>query len=100
MAIDRHIQKLKAVKGITREAADTAKKLRDETKKHVATAVIAGFAFLIALVWKDFIQEYVDLLISKMQLAGPAPIARLITAITTTLICVFGIILINRWLKK
>ena len=54
------------------------------------TAVIAAFGFLIALVWRDFITEYIDRITSLSPVQG-----RFITALIITVIGVIAIILIT-----
>ncbi len=47
---------------------EKAKKLEREFKKNITTAILAAFAFIIALVWRDAIQETVDKIISLLNL--------------------------------
>ena len=51
---------------------------------------MAAFGFLIALVWKDVITEWVNNLSSK------SPVQGLISALMTTLICVVGIMIVTK----
>ena len=67
------------------------KKFRKELRKAMHTAIVAAFGFLIALVWRDLIVEYVDDLTSISPIQG-----RLMTAIFVTILSVIGILIITR----
>jgi len=73
------------------KARESAKKFKDEFKKSVVTAIIAAFGFLIALVWKDVITEWV----TKISEASPVKNS-FITALITTVIAVIGILIISK----
>jgi len=79
----REIIKIKA-----RAKAQTFKK---EMKKAMNTAIIAAFGFVIALVWKDVITEWVATIIKSSPLGG-----KLIEALIVTLIAVIGIIIVTK----
>jgi hypothetical protein len=68
---------------------------RKEFKKQMNTAIMAAFGFLIALVWKDVITEFVKNLSEKSPFHGA-----LLTAIGVTIVCVLGIMIISRLLKE
>ncbi len=68
---------------------------KKEFKKQMNTAIMAAFGFLIALVWKDVITEFVNNLSEKSPFHGA-----LITAIGVTIVCVLGIMIISRLLKE
>ncbi len=76
------------------------KNLRNETKKYTITAIVAGFGFLIALVWRDTIKEYVKILVTRLSISGNPALVSLYTAIITTLIAVIGIMIITKWGSK
>lgn len=79
-----------------RERAKAASlKFKSELKKALFTALIAAFGFLIALVWRDVIQEYVNTLVALTPFQG-----KLISAVTVTLIAVLGILLITKFLDE
>jgi hypothetical protein len=65
-----------------------AKRFNKEFKNAVNTAIMAAFGFLIALVWKDVITEFVDKISNKSPVQG-----KLFSALIVTLICVVGIII-------
>jgi len=70
-----------------------------EFKKHTATALIAAFGFLIALVWRDLIIKLIQGNIKLSVLEKYPYIAELYTAILVTAIAVLCIALISRWSK-
>jgi len=77
---------------IAREKAKaSAAKLKKETQKAIVTAITAAFGFVIALVWKDVIVEYVNLITSSSPIQGP-----LISALIVTIIGVIGIIIVSK----
>lgn len=96
---------LKDQKDIIKLVAQTTKQtihnLKNETKKHLVTAIVAAFGFIIALVWKDTIKEYVNIIVEKFPIYGASQsIISFYTAIITTIIAVIGIFIITRWAAK
>ncbi len=77
-----------------------AKKVKHEIRKNIAKAVLAAFGFMIALVWRDVIKEGVNKMVEFMGVIGDGYTFTLITALVTTIICVFGIIYVSRWSEK
>lgn len=71
------------------------KEFKREFKKEMNTAVMAAFGFLIALVWKDVITEFVDKISEKSPFQGT-----LFSALGVTVICVLGIMFFSRILKN
>ena len=71
-----------------------AKTFNKELKRSTNTAIVAAFSFLIALVWKEAITEYVNKITSVKPFHG-----KLISAIIVTIICVLGILLVTKLLK-
>lgn len=88
------LEKIKA-----EEIHEKAKKgihtFKKEFKKEMNTAILAAFGFLIALVWKDVITNWVNNISEQSPLHGP-----LISALGVTVICVLGIMLFSRILKN
>jgi len=76
------------------------KKIEKEVRKNIATAVLAAFAFIIALVWRDAIQGVVNEIVARMGLNGTGYIYTIIIASIVTLICVLGIMFFSRWGEK
>jgi hypothetical protein len=77
-----------------------SKKFRQEVRKNVATAILAAFGFMIALVWRDVVKDGVTKLIEYSSLTGDGFTFTVITAFITTVICVIGIIYFSRWSEK
>ena len=76
-------------------AKEKAKKFNMELKKALYTAFLAAFGFLIALVWRDVIQSWVDKISSTSPVQG-----QLVSAIIVTIICVVGILIVTKYLKE
>ena len=95
---------IKEQKKLARNATHTTKRvikeLKNETKKHVVTAIVAAFGFIIALVWKDAIKEFIKTLVANFSITGSQGLITLYTAIITTIIAAVGIVLITRWSAK
>lgn len=75
-------------------AKEHAKKFNRELKKALNTAFLAAFGFLIALVWRDLIQSWVDKISETSPVQG-----QLVSALIVTVICVLGILIVTRFLK-
>jgi hypothetical protein len=73
------------------------KKLKSETKKAVVGAIMAAFGFLIALVWRDFIQELINKIIISLNIPDSAAYYNLASALLVTIICVAGIMLAGKY---
>ncbi|MFH1586082.1 MAG: DUF5654 family protein [archaeon] len=76
-------------------AKEKATRFKREFRKSIVTAISAAFGFLIALVWKDAITEFVNDLTSASPLKGT-----LFTAIVVTIIAVLGIMLVSKFAVK
>ncbi len=74
---------------------NSTKKFNNKLRESINTAVVAAFGFLIALVWRDVISEYVTQLAQYSPLQG-----KFFGAITTTFIGVIGILIITGLLSK
>ena len=88
------LEKIRA-EGIHHKARKGLHTFRKEFKKQMNTAIMAAFGFLIALVWKDVITNFVNNLSEKSQIHGA-----LISAFGVTIISVLGIMLFSRILKE
>jgi hypothetical protein len=69
-----------------------SKKYMTETRKAIATAVLAAFGFLMALSWRDVISGWVEALKQFSLIQGS-----LIEALIVTLISVLGILIVTRF---
>ena len=70
---------------------------KQEFKKQIAIALLAAFAFLIALSWRDFISELVSKIILYFGIQGQTYIIKLAAAILITFIAVLGIIVVSKY---
>ena len=75
-------------------------RLRKEIRSNTAKAILAAFGFMIALVWRDVVQEGVNRLIEFFSMSGDGFTFQIITAVITTIICVIGIVYFSRWGEK
>ena len=95
---------LKEQKKLARNATYTTKRvikeLKNETKKHVVTAIVAAFGFIIALVWRDAIKEFINTLVANFSITGSPGLITLYIAIITTIVAAVGIVLITKWSAK
>lgn len=85
-------KEVKTKKEILREKTKSSTiKFQHEFRKSLVTAITAAFGFLIALVWRDVITEYVNIVtkISPFQ-------SQLISALIVTLIGALGILIISK----
>lgn len=71
-----------------------------QVKRNAATAILAAFAFVMALVWRDAIQSVVSDLLAYLNVAEITSKYNILTALLTTIICVLGIIYFSRWSEK
>lgn len=85
---------------VSRELEQTTVFFKTEFRQLLSTALIVGLGFVIAMVWRDLFVAIIS-----AQMRGPMfvkyPIlSEFMLTITVTLIAVFGIYLISRWLNK
>ena len=76
-------------------AKEKAKKFNREVKKALYTAFLAAFGFLIALVWRDVIQSWVERISATSPVQG-----LLVSALIVTIICVLGILIVTKFLNE
>jgi len=77
-----------------------AKRFQQDIRKNMATAIAAGFAFVIALVWRDAIQAGIDDFLNKLGIEGTGYIYKVIVALLVTIICVIGLKFIASWSEQ
>ena len=87
----------KLTKNATYATGKVVRELKNETKKHVVTAIVAAFGFIIALVWRDAIKEFLNLIVINFSINGSPVFITFYTAIITTIIAAIGIFLITKW---
>ncbi len=77
-----------------------AARFKKEFQKNVTTAIIAAFGLIIALVWRDAIQEIIDTIVTTFNLTGTGYIYKLMAAVIITVVCVIGIMQVSRFAIK
>ncbi len=77
-----------------------AKRFQNDIRKHMATAIAAGFAFVMALVWRDAIQAGIDKILEKFGITGSGYIYKIILAVFVTLVCVIGLKFVAGWSEQ
>jgi len=96
--LERRKEKNEELKEEKRSLRKTLKKHADvyvlESKKALSTAILAAFAFLMALSWREYIIEVVDSILTYNPVQS-----KLISALVVTLIGVIGILLFTRLLS-
>ncbi len=80
-------------KAQAQRAKEKAKRFNREVKKALYTAFLAAFGFLIALVWRDVIQSWIEKISATSPLQG-----QLVSALIVTIICVAGILIVTKLL--
>jgi len=74
------------------------KKFTSEFRKHMTTAITAAFAFLMAFVWRDAIQESINAFVTKLNIQiHNIYIYKILTAVIITLLCVIALIIVSKW---
>ncbi|OYT36658.1 hypothetical protein B6U91_00650 [Candidatus Pacearchaeota archaeon ex4484_71] len=86
-------KKKEGKKAKSKKLRESARHLNIEVRKAVAAAIMAAFGFLIALVWRDVIMEWVETISAQSPVSG-----KLISALVVTFICVVGILLVTRFI--
>lgn len=73
---------------------------KKRVRKDIGTAILAAFAFIIALVWRDAIQESVNKMINFLGLAESMYFYKIIVAIVVTIVCVIGLMFFSKWIGE
>ncbi|MBT3304699.1 hypothetical protein HN592_05415 [Candidatus Woesearchaeota archaeon] len=71
--------------------------LKKNLRAHSVTALVAAFGFVIALYWRDIINEGVQKIIAATNLTGGGFIIKIVAAILVTVVCIFGIFIVSKW---
>lgn len=67
-----------------------------EVRKHMTTAIMAAFGFVIALSWNDAIQTTVGDALNNLNIAGNTFYYKILAAVIVTIICVVGITIVAK----
>jgi hypothetical protein len=76
------------------------RKFEKEVRNKSTTAILAAFAFVIALTWTDAIKQFVTDIIDVLGITGSSLFLKTVIALITTVICVIGILFFSRWSEK
>ncbi|MEK6852270.1 MAG: DUF5654 family protein [Nanoarchaeota archaeon] len=85
---------------IEKRVSSTVKKFREEFRKNVVTAMLAAFAFIIALAWRDAITDIINEFVKDLNITEGIYAFRILYATVITIISVIGIIAISRWSEE
>jgi len=98
------VKRLVSLRGQSLKEAEklkkAAEKFHKEIRKNIVTAVTAALGFMIALVWRDAIQESIDKIMTYIGLTGDVYLFRIFSAVLVTFIAVIGVMFISRWAEK
>jgi len=78
----------------------TTKIFAKEARKATIGAIMAAFGFLIALVWRDVINEFVNKIVAALNIPESAAYYHLVSAMIITLICIVGILIVEKFAIK
>jgi len=67
-----------------------------EFKKHSLTAIVSAIGFLIALSWRDFIVDLINMIVINLGITEQLYLYKFISAIIITFLGVMGIIFISK----
>jgi hypothetical protein len=81
---------------IKRSTVSKAKEFKREMQKNIVKAVVAAFAFIIALTWRDVIKDGVNTLVKYFNITTGTYIYEILAALIVTVVCVIGVILVSR----
>jgi hypothetical protein len=74
-----------------KKVIESAKKFNSEMRKTINTSIITALGLIIAFVWKDVVQEFMDKITSLSPVQG-----KIISALIVTAIAVIAIMIITK----
>jgi len=90
------------IKKITRKTSKQIKEFSLLFKKHLAEFIIGAFSFVAALLWRDAIQELINVYRKAIENFIPFQgilITKFLIAIFVSIFAIFAIVLISKFLK-
>lgn len=94
-------QKLRDKTTVDEKLINAGKLIHKEYKKTLVSAINAGLAFLIALYMKDVLQDIMEFVLFKLNIADTEGIIyKTVVALIVIAICVLVIIFLGRWQEK
>jgi len=94
---EKVIQEEKKIEKISKDAKSRALEFEKEARKTIATAIAAAFSFIIALFWRDAVEDLINKILSHFGLTNETYIAKILAAILVTIIGVIAIMRISKW---
>ena len=91
-------KKIEIQSRIDKHIIENVRLVRKEVRKHIITAITAGFGFLIALSWKDAITTWVNSIVYYFKVSGN--LSQLIAALIVTVVSVIGIVVASKFEEK
>lgn len=102
--IEDHRKLAQASKVIAKKAGgkvkETSGKVALDVRRKTGGAIVAAFAFIIALVWRDVIVEIVNQIVNTTGIEGTTYVYQLLLAVITTVIAVVGILYFSKWSEE
>lgn len=92
--VEQHLKKLEK---IGTNAKASALQFHQEARKTTASAMAAAFSFVIALFWRDAVQDLIQKILENAGLTQETYIAKVLAALFVTLIGVIAIMKISKW---
>lgn len=92
--VEQHLKKLEK---IGTNAKQSALKFQKEARKTTASAMAAAFSFVIALFWRDAVQDLIQKILERAGLTEETYIAKVLAAFLVTIIGVIAIMRISKW---
>ncbi len=90
-------QNLNKIEELKKAQREEAKKIEHEVRKTTATSIASAFSFIIALFWRDAVQDLITKLLENLGLTNSSYIAKVIAAALVTVIGVIAIMRISKW---
>ena len=73
------------------------KKFKREFRIQTTTALLAALAFIIALVWRDFISDSIDHIVAILGVTENLYLYKLFSALLVTFLAILAIMLISKF---
>ena len=77
-----------------------ADQMRHAIRKNITTAVMAAFGIMIALVWRDVVNEAINETVKMLSIPQGGFTFQIVSAFIVTVVCIVGIAYFSRWSEK
>lgn len=95
--LDKTLNDLKRTASVVRSST---KKFHHEVKRNIGKAIAAGFAFMIALVWRDAVSDAIDYTLAEAGITANTYLYKILAAVVVTLLAVIAIMYFSRWSEE